>query len=281
MHMAHVRSKCSVAWSRCPDIKPGPLARLLNKQVDRVKMVTQPDGTKVKVPIKTKVSKGLECMTVIHDDLAWKDEDLSLLEDAARARNACLHLSGGPTGSFNPMYNPLFEGLFGGPIPGLDDDEGTQPNPNAGGAAGANGVHGAGARNAPNAAHATGHAAAAHAQDTRGTAGPAPGAGNHGAAAGPNGGTTARPPAPATGNIPPMGAGTSTTAPRETRPVTGAANPPGQPSAAAADPAQPPRAAAAGGTAFSEGALYLSPLGLSLLSAFSNALPPGAARRAT
>jgi hypothetical protein len=27
--------------------------------------------------------------------------------------------------------------------------------------------------------------------------------------------------------------------------------------------------------------LYLSPLGLSLLSAFSNALPPGAARRAT
>lgn len=54
----------TIAWSRSPAIQPGPLARLLNKQVTRVKTFQQADGSFEKRQIQTIVAKGLQCISV-------------------------------------------------------------------------------------------------------------------------------------------------------------------------------------------------------------------------
>ncbi|KAM0746416.1 hypothetical protein T439DRAFT_138421 [Meredithblackwellia eburnea MCA 4105] len=85
----------TLEWSHSPAIQPLPLARLLKKTVVRTKSVTNPDGSVTSKKIDTIVGKNLQCVTVRHDDLSWKESDIRQLENACSERSMCLHLSGG------------------------------------------------------------------------------------------------------------------------------------------------------------------------------------------
>ncbi|GAA6004873.1 hypothetical protein JCM11491_002263 [Sporobolomyces phaffii] len=93
----------TVVWSHCPAVQPKLLAKLLNKTMNRTTTVTQPDGSKTTETVKTKVARGLHCLTVAHDDMTWSGEEISDLETALTSRDCCLHLS-----------SDTASGLFGG-----------------------------------------------------------------------------------------------------------------------------------------------------------------------
>ena len=120
----------TVRWSHCPAIQPKVLAALLKKTVTRTKMVTQPDGSKSQRTHRTKVAKGLKCITVDRDDMSWSEADLFALEAAVVERDVCLHLSDGQNHNpHNPVQRERGRGPGAGPGPG--------PGPGAGAGAGA------------------------------------------------------------------------------------------------------------------------------------------------
>ncbi|KAL8277057.1 hypothetical protein RQP46_010591 [Phenoliferia psychrophenolica] len=97
------KSLKTLEWAHSPTILPGPLARLLNKTVYRTVTTKMPDGTFMKNHVETIVAKGLQCVSIRHDDLQYKDADIRALEGACHDRGVCLHLSGGTVGAEQPF----------------------------------------------------------------------------------------------------------------------------------------------------------------------------------
>ncbi|GAA6046354.1 hypothetical protein JCM3770_004879 [Rhodotorula araucariae] len=139
-----------ISYGNCPEIKPQPLAKLLNKTVTRQKTVTQADGSKTNKTFNCKPARGLICLTVLTDDLAWNDADITALENATSDRDICLHLSGDGAGA-GARFIPLLGGIGG--IAGIHLAGGVGVG-GAGHGAGVGGRAGAGAGAVPQAAGA-------------------------------------------------------------------------------------------------------------------------------